>query len=225
MEISTYERLRALDSDAVRAAVRDAAALQAPYEAGWRGRKWSSMRITNTDAIKAALPAAQLIGEYVALRGGKGRCPFHDDKTPSLGTRGPRWKCWGCGAGGDVIEFYMRIEGVSFYDAVRALSARIGIPVDGQPVRDRRPVDTLAVEAATWWAVWRDTYVSLIRARRPEERLHALMDNHMAASNADVLAAYRRVRTPWLAASMMRRYHAEGAAAGELEAALREMVA
>jgi hypothetical protein len=65
----------------------------------------------------------------LAPRSGKLRCPFpdHDDKNPSFSVfRGrdgrERWKCHGCGRSGDAIALYQLLAGVSFSEAVRALS-------------------------------------------------------------------------------------------------------
>ena len=52
-----------------------------------------------------------------------GCCPFHDDSTASLSVGGVagRFHCFGCGVGGDVIEYVHRFTGLSFVDAVQAL--------------------------------------------------------------------------------------------------------
>src|SRR5664280_476200 len=52
-----------------------------------------------------------------------GCCPFHDDSTASLSVGGvrERFHCFGCGAGGDVIEYVSRFTGLSFVAAARAL--------------------------------------------------------------------------------------------------------
>jgi len=58
-----------------------------------------------------------------------GRCPFHDDRTPSLVVTPAKnlWHCLGaCQAGGSVIDWVMRMEGVSFRHAVELL--RDGMP-------------------------------------------------------------------------------------------------
>ncbi|MFB9727188.1 DNA primase [Haloechinothrix salitolerans] len=74
-----------------------------------------------------------IVGEYVALKragGGalKGLCPFHDEKTPSLNVRPTHgtFHCFGCGEGGDVIKFIMRIEHLGFVESVERLADRIG---------------------------------------------------------------------------------------------------
>ncbi len=56
------------------------------------------------------------------LRGGMGKCPFHDDKTASLSFRRyNRFRCFGCDARGSVIDYYMKLHNCSFKEAVRAL--------------------------------------------------------------------------------------------------------
>ncbi|MHA6795737.1 DNA primase [Pseudonocardia bannensis] len=75
----------------------------------------------------------EVIGEYVALRRAgagalKGLCPFHDEKTPSFNVRPTHgtFHCFGCGEGGSVIDFVMKIEVVGFVEAVERLADRIG---------------------------------------------------------------------------------------------------
>ena len=62
-------------------------------------------------AIKQSLDLVALVGEYLPLhRSGskyKALCPFHDDHNPSLELNPERqsYKCWSCGAGGDIFDF------------------------------------------------------------------------------------------------------------------------
>src|SRR5580704_2358250 len=73
-----------------------------------------------------------------------GRCPFHDDKTPSfIVTPGKNlFHCMGCGAGGTVIDFTMRHDGLSFRHAVEVLRdgklSTLTGPVNGGPVKKSR---------------------------------------------------------------------------------------
>jgi DNA primase len=76
----------------------------------------------------------EVIGEYVALRraGGdslKGLCPFHDEKSPSFNVRPGHgtFHCFGCGEGGSVVDFMMKIEHLGFVEAVARLADRVGI--------------------------------------------------------------------------------------------------
>lgn len=86
--------------------------------------------------IHARVDIASFIGEYVPLRkrGNDlvGLCPFHGEKTPSFHVHPDRgfYKCFGCGAAGDVITFVQKREGVPFADAVRALAQRAGVQLE-----------------------------------------------------------------------------------------------
>jgi DNA primase len=93
-------------------------------------------RIRDEDiaAIRERVSIDTVIGDYVALRGAgagalKGLCPFHEEKTPSFTVR-PQvgmYKCFGCGASGDVITFVRTMEQVEFVDAIELLARRAGI--------------------------------------------------------------------------------------------------
>jgi DNA primase len=88
------------------------------------------------EQLKSSVDIVNVVGEYVRLRKSgpnrySGLCPFHSEKTPSFSVHAGHqfFKCFGCGVGGDVLNFVMRIEGVSFYEALKALSERYGIPM------------------------------------------------------------------------------------------------
>jgi len=89
--------------------------------------------MSQVQEIKALVDIVGLIGEKVPLqRSGvyfKGLCPFHSEKTPSffVSETMQRFQCFGCGAGGDVFEFLMRYEGMSFYEALESLADRAGV--------------------------------------------------------------------------------------------------
>jgi DNA primase len=59
-------------------------------------------------------------------------CPIHDEKTPSckIDPSTGLWHCFGCGEGGDVFSFMMKLENMSFVEAVLALAQRAGIDVE-----------------------------------------------------------------------------------------------
>jgi DNA primase len=86
--------------------------------------------------LKSSIDIVRVIGEYVRLQpSGPGRfralCPFHQEKTPSFHVHQTRqfYKCFGCNAGGDVINFVMAHDGMSFWEAVQFLAERHGIPL------------------------------------------------------------------------------------------------
>jgi DNA primase len=88
-------------------------------------------------AIKNAIDIVSLLAEYglPAHRLGsklKTLCPFHDDHNPSLELNPERqsYKCWSCGAGGDVFTFVQEYERVDFPEAIRMLADRAGITLE-----------------------------------------------------------------------------------------------
>jgi DNA primase len=88
------------------------------------------------DQLKTQVDIVRVVSEYVpALRKQGTRfvapCPFHQEKTPSFGVHPVHqfYKCFGCGAGGDVIKFVMEIEGLTFWEALTQLAERHGIPL------------------------------------------------------------------------------------------------
>lgn len=85
-------------------------------------------------AVRERAPIDQIVGEHVALKPAgvgtlKGLCPFHDERTPSFNVRPSvgRYHCFGCGEGGDVIEFVMKLDGLTFVEAVEYLAPRAGV--------------------------------------------------------------------------------------------------
>lgn len=85
------------------------------------------------DEIRSKIDIIQLISEYLSLkksgRNFKALCPFHSEKTPSLVVSPERqiFKCFGCGVGGDIFGFLMKMEGMEFGEALRTLAKRAGV--------------------------------------------------------------------------------------------------
>ncbi len=88
--------------------------------------------------ILERIAPADIIGNYLALkpsgRSLKGLCPFHSEKTPSfnLNPENGLWHCFGCGAGGNLVQFLMKIENLSFQEARNLLAEKAGIPLTHQ---------------------------------------------------------------------------------------------
>lgn len=94
-----------------------------------------NMNTSLVEKIKDSIDILELIKEYVpavkrAGRTYKACCPFHQEKTPSFTVNPDKgfFYCFGCQTGGDVFEFLMRIENLSFNEAARRLAERAGIP-------------------------------------------------------------------------------------------------
>lgn len=90
-----------------------------------------------SEQLKSSIDIVNVVGEYVRLKrmGATGRylglCPFHQEKTPSFNVNQTRqfYKCFGCGVHGDVFNFIKEIEGLTFYEALKHLAERNGIPM------------------------------------------------------------------------------------------------
>ncbi len=92
--------------------------------------------------LRNANPIETVMGGYVnVIRRGRNyvcSCPFHSEKTPSctIFTDTQNFYCFGCGAGGDVITFIMKIENLTFPEAVKLLAQRAGLEVPAYGNKD-----------------------------------------------------------------------------------------
>jgi len=97
---------------------------------------------TIVNQIQQANDIVDVIAEHISLaKKGKemvGLCPFHDDHRPSLYVNGLKqiFKCFACGAGGDVFKFVQMRENLSFPQAIERLAERAGIKV--KPIKTAR---------------------------------------------------------------------------------------
>ncbi len=116
-----------------------------------------------TDAIKEKLNITDVIGEYIELTPGgansKARCPFHTEKTPSFMVSPSKqiWHCFGCGEGGDIFTFIMKIEGIEFPEALRLLANKAGVPLpkrNPQLENQRTKLLDILKTAASFYHVW-----------------------------------------------------------------------
>lgn len=97
--------------------------------------------------IRERTDIVEVVSGYLPLkRSGanhQGLCPFHGEKTPSFNVNSTRqiFHCFGCGVGGNVFTFLMRMEGLSFPEAVRRLGERVGVEIEEEqlsPAEQRR---------------------------------------------------------------------------------------
>ena len=91
---------------------------------------------SSVDQVIATADMIEVVSQYTDLRKAganySGRCPFHDERTPSFSVN-PMEKlyyCFGCGAGGNLIGFVMAKEGMDFPEAVEYLADRYGIALE-----------------------------------------------------------------------------------------------
>lgn len=75
--------------------------------------------ITPEDVLRAR---EYPITEFIKSRKGMASCPFHTDKTPSMDVRKNFFHCYSCGESGDAITLAMRLEGLTFAQAIKRLT-------------------------------------------------------------------------------------------------------
>ena len=87
------------------------------------------------EEVKRKADIVDLVSEYVTLKkGGKnllGLCPFHKEKTPSFTVNRDKqiFYCFGCGEGGNILTFLMKMSDMSFPEAVRHLAGKTGVVI------------------------------------------------------------------------------------------------
>ncbi len=93
------------------------------------------MRST-VDSIKERLDIVEVVSSYLKLEKAgqnfKGKCPFHNEKTPSFFVSPSRqsYYCFGCGAKGDIFSIVEEMEGVDFKGALKTLAERAGVELE-----------------------------------------------------------------------------------------------
>lgn len=93
------------------------------------------------NAIRSKANIVDVIGKYIPLTQ-KGKnyfcvCPFHDDHSPSMSVSYDKqiYKCFSCGASGNVFTFVQNYENVSFSEAVSIVARSVGLNLDFGPVK------------------------------------------------------------------------------------------
>src|SRR5439155_24966665 len=138
--------------------LRDSAR-HAPSGARPRLQAAGRMKAASIDEVKAAADFVDLVSARTQLRkaGSRytGRCPFHEERTPSFSVNAidKLYYCFGCGAKGDLITFVRETEGLDFAGSIEWLAERFRVPIEyeeSSPAQDA--------------------------ARKRRERLHALLD-------------------------------------------------
>jgi DNA primase len=114
--------------------------------------------------VKAAADMVEVVSARTPLRRASGsrftgRCPFHEEKTPSFSVNpvDKLYYCFGCGKGGDIVAFVRETENLDFVGAIEWLADRFRIPLDYEEASPQHD-----------------------EARRRRERLHAVLDQTAA---------------------------------------------
>lgn len=173
--------------------------------------------------VVAAASIVEVVGLRTSLRkaGGTrymGRCPFHDERSPSFSVNADLnlYHCFGCGKGGDVVTFVRETEGLDFVGAIEWLAERFRVPLDyeessPQAEESRRRRDRLLAvldQAASFFErhLWEGPDGEPVRAYLTSRRL-----------GEDVSREFRLGLSPGVGLS--RKAHERGFTTDELRAA------
>ncbi len=132
------------------------------------------------DEIISRISPIDVVSEYLELKkSGKNYmalCPFHPDKTPSLSFDPERglFHCFGCGKSGNLIQFIMEIEGITFFDAFKKLAGKAGVEIKKARYSERKAkvLDTLK------WA--KDFYHSILLSSEGERARNYLKERNLS---------------------------------------------
>ena len=128
------------------------------------------------EEVRSRADIVEIVGAHVRLRrAGRnfvGLCPFHNEKTPSFSVNAERgfFHCFGCGVGGSVFNFIMRVEGLTFPEALRSLAKKYGVTlpehdVSGPGAGEREAMLKASEVAAEFFAhvLWNTTDGAMAR--------------------------------------------------------------
>ena len=104
------------------------------------------IRREDVDQVRERARIDEIVSAHVTLKPAGvgalvGLCPFHDERSPSFNVRPSvgRYHCFGCGEGGDVIEFIMKMDGLSFTEAIEYLAGKTGVQLRYEEGGSARP--------------------------------------------------------------------------------------
>lgn len=112
------------------------------------------MNTNYAEIVKAAITVPQMLEFYgFDTRHKRMKCPIHNGKDQNFSYKEHIWKCFVCGAGGDVIAFIQAYFGLSFMDAVKKLNYdfKLGLPIGEKPtLRQRRNIEAAQKKVDDW---------------------------------------------------------------------------
>ncbi len=171
------------------------------------------------DELRSRLPLSGIAAKRLRLqkagREYKACCPFHKEKTPSFYINDDKqfYHCFGCGAHGDIIGFTMRMDNMSFPEAIETLAAQAGLSVPQDTPVERERFDKekrlyLLLERATKW------FEDQLFAPHGREALHYLRGRGLSE---DAMRRFHLGYAPQDSQTLIRALTADGYKIDEME--------
>lgn len=128
------------------------------------------------EEVRRRIDIVSLIGEYVTLkkagRNYLGLCPFHREKTPSFTVSPDKqmFYCFGCSEGGNGVSFLMKLNHLTFPEAIRQLAGKVGVVIsDRPPSREERERSTLGEQIRRVNGLAADYFTGVLQSPAGEE--------------------------------------------------------
>lgn len=166
--------------------------------------------MTAAEQIKAAIRCDEYAARYIKVTRGRARCCFHNERTASLVLHPDYFKCFGCGASGDVIAFAASYHNIPRARAFAMLCQEAGVDRERQApsAREKFLRAREREEAEEWFRQVRAALVASRNAGWDNGDSIQWYDSDKALAFVDslrgerMLAAYREQRTPQQAAML-----------------------
>ena len=158
------------------------------------------------ETVKDTLTVPEVARQYGFSPNKSGfiRCPFHQERTPSMKLWPHSYHCFGCGAHGTVIDFTKDLYHLSALDAVKRLDADFGLHlVDDPPDRETIIMRRKAAEAQEAFSGWRDDALYLLCEF---VRIANTADYNDLSAMEVVTIQYRELMENWIEALESKRF-------------------
>lgn len=137
-------------------------------------------KINIVDIVREYVPSVKQTGRTF-----KACCPFHKEKTPSFTVNPDKglFYCFGCQEGGDVFAFLMKIEGISFFDALKRLADKAGVKLESDKIITKADREIIDIKNALTFA--KDYYKKCLAAPEGETAINYIKTRNINQTSVE----------------------------------------